>query len=279
MNKAYIRILISYTLSLIEQIFPKARSELLRLLFADSTRSLHLRELARLSGLAVGTIQREVANLRNAGLILEERDGNRLYLKANTANPIFQDLRNITLKTTGLRSQLLEALEGLDGIDLAFVYGSFAGGAPTPASDVDLFIIGTIGTRRLSPALRDLANGLEREINPTVFARRSYAMKLRSGDSYIRNVTNGKKLWIIGSENELAAMAQERVDSPPQNQSAKDNSPLTPPESPRRGRGSGFSALRVKSPEPPRPSRESSVRFRRGRRASLCIRFVRFQYP
>ena len=209
MDKTYVRMQYSFVVKLIEQIFPKARSEILRLLFADSTRSLHLRELARLSGLAVGTIQREVANMRDAGLILERKDGNRLYFKANQENPIFPELRGITLKTTGLRSQLLEALNDLDGIELAFVYGSFAGGIPTPASDIDLFIIGTIGTRRLSPALGDLTDRLGREINPTVFARSSYALKFESGDSYIRSVTSGKKLWIIGSEDELAAMAPE----------------------------------------------------------------------
>ena len=93
-------------MNLIEQLFPKARAELLRLLFVDPERSLHLRDLARLSGLAVGTIQREVGNLRAAGLIVERRDGNRLYFRANTQHPIYPDLRGIALKTTGLSSKV-----------------------------------------------------------------------------------------------------------------------------------------------------------------------------
>ncbi len=191
----------------IEQIFPKARAELLRLLFADPAQSLHLRDLARLSGLAVGTIQREVANMRKAGLILERRDGNRLYFRANRQHPIFSELQGIAIKTTGLSSQLFTVLKDLDGIRLAFIYGSFATGNASPESDIDVFIIGTIGLRKLSPSLRELANRLEREINPNVFSPASYAAKLKSGDAYIRNVTNGNKLWIIGSEDELAAMA------------------------------------------------------------------------
>ena len=194
-------------MNVIEQIFPKARAELLHLLFTDPERSLHLRDLARLSGLAIGTIQREVANLRNAGLIEERRDGNRLYFKANTANPIFPELRGIALKTTGLRPQLTAALDGLDGIELAFVYGSYAEGTAVPESDIDLLVIGSIGLRKLSPSLREVADTMNREINPSVMSAAAYKEKLKSGDAYIRNVTKGDKLWIVGSNDELAAMA------------------------------------------------------------------------
>ena len=198
-------------MNVIEQIFPKARAELLRLLFTNPEQSLHLRDLARLSGLALGSIQREVANLRDARLILEERDGNRLYFKANTAHPIFPELQGIALKTTGLRQQLAEALHRLDGVDLAFVYGSYAAGKAGPESDIDLFVIGSVGLRKLSPRLRPITDTMNREINPSVMSAASYAKKLKSGDAYIRNVTTGNKLWIVGSEDELAAMAKERM--------------------------------------------------------------------
>ncbi|NBB81116.1 MAG: toxin-antitoxin system toxin subunit [Verrucomicrobia bacterium] len=194
-------------MNIIEHIFPKTRAELLRLLFTNPEQSLHLRDLARLSGLALGSIQREVANLRDAELILEERDGNRLYFKANTANPIFPELQGIALKTTGLRQQLAEALHGLDGVDLAFVYGSYAAGKAGSESDIDLFVIGSVGLRKLSPRLRPIADTMNREINPSVMSAASYTEKLKSGDAYIRNVTSGNKLWIVGSDDELTAMA------------------------------------------------------------------------
>ncbi|MCC5835792.1 MAG: nucleotidyltransferase domain-containing protein [Opitutales bacterium] len=207
MDKAYVRMQYSYILNSIDHIFPKARAEIFRLLFSEPEGKLHLRDLARLSGLAVGTIQRETANLSDAGLITEERDGNRLYFKANTANPIFPELHGIALKTTGLREQLAAALNGLDGIDLAFVYGSYAQGKAGSESDIDLFVIGDVGLRHLAPKLRQIADRMNREINPSVMSAASYLDKLGSGDAYIRNVTKGNKLWIVGSDDELAAMA------------------------------------------------------------------------
>ncbi len=51
----------SYPVSVLEILFPKVRAELVRLLFADSSKELHLRELCRLSRLAVGTLQAAAA--------------------------------------------------------------------------------------------------------------------------------------------------------------------------------------------------------------------------
>ena len=190
-----------------ETLFPKARAELLRLLFTDPVKTHHLRSLARLSGLAIGTIQREVAKMREAELILEERDGNRLYFRANTQHPFFPELRTMTLKTTGLIEPFSGVLSKVKGIELAFVYGSMAAGHFTSASDIDLFIIGSVGLRTLVPFLRDASETLSREINPTITTKIGYKQKLQQGDAYLENVTNGPKLWIIGSNDELAKLA------------------------------------------------------------------------
>lgn len=107
----------------------------------------------------------------------------------------------------GLGPLLGEALDGLDGIELAFVYGSYADGTAGAKSDIDLFVIGSVGLRKLSPLLSGIAETVHREINPSVMSDASYLEKLNSGDAYIHNVTKGNKLWIVGSDDELAAMA------------------------------------------------------------------------
>lgn len=85
----------------------------MRLLFTDPAKEFHLRELSRLSSLALGTIQQEVGKLARADLLVARRDGNRLYYRANTGHPIFSELQGIALKTTGLREQLADALAGV----------------------------------------------------------------------------------------------------------------------------------------------------------------------
>jgi DNA-binding transcriptional ArsR family regulator len=103
-------------MSVIHVLLPRARAELVRLLFADPAKEFHLRELARLGKLSIGTLQTEVRKLSDAGLLTPRRDGNRLYYRANTTHPIFPELQGLALKTTGLRDQLVEALAGQNTI-------------------------------------------------------------------------------------------------------------------------------------------------------------------
>lgn len=187
-------------------LFPQVRAEVLRLLFADPGKELHLRELSRLSQLALGTLQAEVRKLATAELILARRDGNRLYYRANSAHPVFPELQGLALKTTGLREQLVSALAGLDGVRLAFVFGSQASGTAGAASDVDLLVVGSVGLRALAPRLRPVAAALGREINPHVLASDTLSAKARSGDAFVASVLAGPKLWIIGGADELGTL-------------------------------------------------------------------------
>lgn len=191
----------------LHSLFPKARAEIFRLLFADHDEELHLRDLARQSGMAVGALQKEVQKLEEAELLVARRDGNRLYFRANVTNPIFPELSGIVSKSCGLSDRLAEAIKSIDGIKLAFVFGSIASGDAKASSDIDFFVIGSVGLRKLTPKLRPVSESLGREINPYSISEKGYTEKSKSGDTFIANVRHAPKIWIKGSEDELAAMA------------------------------------------------------------------------
>ncbi len=95
-------------MDLLPILFPQVRAQVLRLLFADASAELHLRELTRRSGLALGTIQTELAKLSDAQLVVSERDGNRLYYRANAAHPLFPTLQQLVRQTsaTGAKDRI-----------------------------------------------------------------------------------------------------------------------------------------------------------------------------
>lgn len=192
-------------MSLLQILFPQVRAEVLRLLFADETRELHLRELTRQSGLSLGTLQTEVEKLRAADLLLSRRDGNRLYFRANAAHPLFADLRQLVLKTAGLREVLADALRDVPGIELAFVFGSLAAGTGKAGSDVDLLVIGDAGLRALAPRLRPAAERLGREINPVTLTVAEFARD-RAKKTFLRDVLAKDKLFLKGNSDELARL-------------------------------------------------------------------------
>lgn len=193
-------------MSLLTLLFPQVRAEVLRLLFADASRQLHLRELVRQSGLTLGTLQTEIDKLLAAGLLLDRRDGNRRYFRANASHPLFGDLRGLVLKTSGLREVLAEALDGLDAINVALVFGSVAAGTAKADSDVDLLVIGDLGLRALAPRLRPAAERLGREINPVVMSPADFVRE-RSTKPLLVDLLAKEKLFIKGDERELERLA------------------------------------------------------------------------
>jgi predicted nucleotidyltransferase len=189
-------------MSLLPILFPQVRAEVLRLLFADGSRELHLRDLTRQSGLGLGTVQGELEKLSSADLVTSRRDGNRRYYRANISHPLFSDLQQLVLKTSGLREVLADALRRVKGIEVAFVFGSLAAGGGRAASDIDLFVIGDAGLRALSPALRHAADVMGREINPVTMTVAEFR-KRRAKDPFVLDVLGKEKLFVRGGADEL----------------------------------------------------------------------------
>ena len=189
-------------MSVLTVLFPQVRAEVLRLLFADASRELHLRDLTRQSGLGLGTVQGELEKLSSSDLVTSRRDGNRRYYRANSTHPLFPDLQQLVLKTSGLRDVLADALNGIKGVEVAFVFGSLASNGGKAASDVDLFVIGDVGLRGLATALRGVGEVLAREINPITMTAEEFR-KRRTNDSFVQDVLGKEKLFVKGNANEL----------------------------------------------------------------------------
>ena len=138
--------------ALSEILSSRSRAAIFKLLFSGMEKELHVREIQRRSTLNDSTIRQELRKLVRLDLVKGRKDSNRIYYRANKENPLYPELRNLVIKTTGVADVLREALR--DGrIQLAFVFGSIAGGEETAGSDVDLLVIGEIGFRDLSELL------------------------------------------------------------------------------------------------------------------------------
>lgn len=117
-------------------LFGAYRREVLALLLLHPDVSLHVREIARLTGKVPGTLLRELNQLADAGVLSRTPVGNQVHFRANAACPIYDELRSILKKTSGLADVLREALEPLGGkVRSAFVYGSMARGDERAVSD------------------------------------------------------------------------------------------------------------------------------------------------
>lgn len=189
-------------MKLLHLLFPQVRAEVLRLLFADAEREMHGRDLARQSGLNIKTVQDELGKLSEADLVTSRRDGNRRYYRANAHHPLFVDLQQIVLKTAGLQEVVSWALAPIDGVEVAFIFGSLASGPGKAASDVDLLVIGDAGLRKLTGPLRSAAQVLGREINPVTMTATEFR-KGRTKHPLLVDILDKPKLFVKGGPDEL----------------------------------------------------------------------------
>jgi DNA-binding transcriptional ArsR family regulator len=183
----------------------RVKSEILRLLFGPAGGELHVREIGRRSGLSDATVRQELRRLTRVGVVEVRRDGNRAYYRASELHPLYPDIRNIVLKTSGLADVLREALSH-PGVQLAFVFGSMAGGASKAHSDVDLMVIGTVTLRQLGKFLSGVGTQLGREINPHVLTPEEFRRRKQTRDHFLTSVLRDSRLWVVGNEDDLAGV-------------------------------------------------------------------------
>lgn len=185
----------------------RARAEIFRLLFGGTEEELHVREIQRRSGLNDSTIRQELRKLVRLDLIQGRRDSNRIYYRANKDNPLYSEIRNIVLKTSGLLDVLRTALQD-SRIRLAFVFGSVARREEKTDSDVDLMVIGNMGLRILSGLLSGVSEKIGREINPYILHEDEFRERIESGEHFISSVMKSPKIFVIGTEHDLEAMGK-----------------------------------------------------------------------
>ena len=195
-------------MNLLAQILSsKVRSEIFRLLFGTETRELHLREIERKTGFAIGTVRQETAKLLEIGLLIKRRDGNRTYFFANKDHPIYNNIHEIVLKTAGLADVLKKPLIH-PSIRFAFIFGSIADGTEKPYSDIDLFVIGDLGLRAIIKLLKESSQKLEREINTITMTENEFINRKLANEHFISQVLESPKLMIIGTENEFERLGE-----------------------------------------------------------------------
>jgi len=95
--------------SLSAALFGKTRRAVLSLLYGHADEAFYLRQVARMAGVGLGAVQRELRQLVDAGLVLRTAQGRHVYYQANGESPIFAELKKVVTETAGNKRPLLTA--------------------------------------------------------------------------------------------------------------------------------------------------------------------------
>ncbi|MEO8009927.1 MAG: nucleotidyltransferase domain-containing protein [Betaproteobacteria bacterium] len=192
--------------SLADALFSTIQQRVLAYLFGQPERSFFATELIRLAGGGSGAVQRELARLADSGLVTVSRVGTQKHYQANPRSPIFAELCAIAQKTVGLAEPLREALAPLaKRIAAAFVFGSVAKRSDTAASDIDVLVLSdSVEYADVFAVLQSAEAKLGRTVNPTVYTPAIWRRKRKDGNAFVVKVAAQPKVFLIGTEQDLA---------------------------------------------------------------------------
>jgi len=184
---------------MLEKLFTsRTRVKLLTLFLLNPGKAFYLRELARATDENVNAVRRELLNLEALGLLQSERKGTAKYYQVNREMPLYDELSSMILKTEGVAKVLQERLPEL-GVEVAFLYGSFARGTAGAESDIDLFIIGEPSEEKLIVLIQEVEKKLSREINYVLFTPHEFEQRKKERDPFVVNVLNERKIMLLGA--------------------------------------------------------------------------------
>lgn len=181
----------------------KTRKALFRLFFTNPESEYYLRELERILDIPVSMIRKELLRLEEAGIFVSSRKGNLAYFFLNKSYPLFEEMKSMVFKTIGIKGLLKSIFEKIKGVEVAFIYGSFAKNEENAKSDIDLFVIGKVNEDKLVTEIGKLEKVLKREINYSLFSKTDFIKKRREKDSFILDLLESPKLFLVGDKNDL----------------------------------------------------------------------------
>ncbi len=156
---------------------------ILTFLFQHPTGRFSLRDLARETPVALGTVAKYVRALEAEGLVLLEKRPNALYVSANVENERFRQLKRTSslqlLYDSGLADRLAQDIRP----ECVVLFGSYAEGRDTEESDIDLAVIG------------GRASGIDRKPFEKTLGREINIVRLKSAEGaaeqFIHALVNG----------------------------------------------------------------------------------------
>lgn len=149
------------------------QAELLALLLGDPELELSLTDLAEQTSIPHPSVYREVERAEAAGLVMSRRVGRTRLVRANVVSPYYDGLADVLTRAFGVPAVLGDAIRGIEGVDEAYVFGSWAARhagerGVRPVGDIDLLVLGAPDRDAVYDAVHVAERRLGREVQVTV---------------------------------------------------------------------------------------------------------------
>jgi hypothetical protein len=148
-------------------ITSKTRLKMLLKFFTNSASSAYLRGLAEEFDESTNAIRHELNNLSRAGYLLSVEDGRTIRYRANTAHPLYNEVRSLIHKYLGIDEIIENIVSKLGDLKAAYIIGDYAKGRDT--GTIELILIGDIDEEYLNKLVQKAKTLIHRDIKAVHF--------------------------------------------------------------------------------------------------------------
>jgi len=185
-------------------IISRVRRKILELFLTNPGSIFHVRDIVRKISEEINAVRRELAHMEKAGMVTKEQRANRLFYAFRKDYPLYYNLLEMIIKSTGLGWEMIKHKTKLGKIKFVMFSGRFIRGiAPKNANDIDALIIGNVVLPELSQLIKAEETKRQREVNYTVMTEEEFDYRKRRRDPFVVSILEGSRVMIIGDEEEL----------------------------------------------------------------------------
>ena len=163
-----------------------------------ATGELSIVELAARADVAYPTAHREIARLLDAGIVIERAVGRTRLIASNPDSPLVPPLREVVTIAAGPAVLLSQEFERIDGIESAFLYGSFAarmrGVEGASPHDVDVMVVGMPDAGLVYEACSRVERAVHRPVNATILT----PDEMSEASGFLSAVRSGPVVPLVG---------------------------------------------------------------------------------
>lgn len=163
----------------------RARIKLLSTFLLNPEGEFFIRELTRKLDEQINSIRRELSNLKKIGLLRSKMKNRKKYYIVNKNFILFNELRNIIIKSSGSAEDIIKGILKLGKIDVLVLSGFFVG----KHVPVDLLVVGRLDPQKLESYLTTEVRS-EKPIKFSILTREDFLYRMKMHDKFVREMMN-----------------------------------------------------------------------------------------
>lgn len=190
---------------MLEHLFgSKTRLKLLQLFLANPGKSFYVRELARLIGVQLNAVRREIMNLERVGLIAQARPKTRefestercKFYELDTTSMLYPEFKELLNKVQIIeeREFVNELKKRAGKIKFLMLTGFFT---EDNKAESDLLIVGNLKGAIVSKIVREFEKNIGRELRYTMMSESEFHDRREVGDRFLYSLLEAKNIIAI----------------------------------------------------------------------------------